>query len=85
MHWFNIGSVERNLENAEADLGIEAGRAVPVLYKSQMEASSVVSALPTLFLIGFLVWSARRAGSMMGGDGEEGDARDVWKHDKVQG
>ena len=51
MHWFNIGSVdtfERNLENAEADLGIEAGRAVPVLYKSQMEASSVVSALPTL-------------------------------------
>ena len=73
--WFSIGSVdtfERNLDNAHADLGIEASRAVPVLYKSQMEASSVVSALPTLLLIGFLVWSMRRAGSMMGGMGKGG-------------
>merc|ERR1719483_774496 len=73
--WFTIGSVdtfERNLETAETDLGIEASRSIPVMYKTQMEASSVASALPTLLLIGFLVWSARRAGSMMGGMGKKG-------------
>jgi len=73
--WFSIGSVdtfERNLENAESDLGIDASRSLPVLYKSQMEASNFISALPTLFIIGFLFWSMRRAGSMMGGMGRGG-------------
>merc|ERR1712123_218465 len=73
--WFTIGSVdtfERNLETAETDLGIEASRSIPVLYKTQMEASSVASALPTLLLIGFLFWSMKRAGSMMGGMGKGG-------------
>jgi len=73
--WFTIGSVdtfERNLETAETDLGIEASRSIPVLYKTQMEASSVASALPTLLLIGFLFWSMKRAGSMMGGMGGKG-------------
>ena len=51
------------------ELGIDSSRAIPVLYKSQMEMSSVFSVLPTLLLIGFLVWSMRRAGSMMGGMG----------------
>jgi len=75
--WFTIGSVdtfERNLETAETDLGIEASRSIPVLYKTQMEASSVASALPTLLLIGFLFWSMKRAGSMMGGMGGKGGA-----------
>lgn len=63
---------ERNLEAVEHELGIEPSRAVPVLYKSQMEMSNVFSALPTLLLIGFLVWSMRRAGSMMGGMGGMG-------------
>lgn len=63
---------ERNLEAVEHELGIEASRAVPVLYKSQMEMSNVFSVLPTLLLIGFLVWSMRRAGSMMGGMGGMG-------------
>jgi len=70
--WFSIGSVdtfERNLEAVEQELGIDSSRAIPVLYKSQMEMSSVFSVLPTLLLIGFLVWSMRRAGSMMGGMG----------------
>jgi len=73
--WFSIGSVdtfERNLEHVQADLGIEQSRNVPVLYKSQMEMSNVLSFLPTLMLIGFLVWSMRRAGSMMGGMGGAG-------------
>merc|ERR1719397_448709 len=48
--WFSIGSVEtfeRNLENAQSDLGIDVSRGAPVLYKTQMEMSSVMSALPT--------------------------------------
>jgi len=73
--WFSIGSVEtfeRNLESAQADLGIEASRGLPVLYKTQMEMSSVVSMIPTLLIIGFLFWSMKRAGSMMGGMGGKG-------------
>jgi len=73
--WFTIGSVEtfeRNLESAEVDLGIEKHKSVPVLYKTQMEASNLMSALPTLLLIGFLFWSMRRAGSMMGSMGRGG-------------
>ena len=73
--WFSIGSVdtfERNLEHAQADLGYDATRGVPVLYKTQMEMSSVFSALPTLLIIGFLFWSMRRASGMMGGMGAGG-------------
>jgi len=76
--WFSIGSVdtfERNLQNAEADLGVEASRSVPVLYKTQMEASSFISAIPTLLIIGLLVWSMKRAGSMMGGMGGKGGGK----------
>merc|ERR1719310_873269 len=70
--WFSIGSVdtfERNLDNAQADLGLDHSRGVSVLYKTQMEMSSVLSALPTLLIIGFLFWSMRRASGMMGGMG----------------
>jgi len=73
--WFSIGSVdtfERNLEAVEQELGIDPSRSVPVLYKSQMEMSNFFSVLPTLLLIGFLVWSMRRAGSMMSGMGAPG-------------
>merc|ERR1712142_302362 len=37
-----------------------------------MESSQIFSALPTLLLLGFLVWSSRRMGSMMGGMGGKG-------------
>ena len=70
--WFSIGSVdtfERNLESAHQDLGFDAARVVPVLYKTQMEMSSVVSSLPTLLLLGFAIYSMRRMGGMMGGMG----------------
>lgn len=72
VQWFSIGSLdtfERNLEVAQHDLGIDASRAVAVTYKSAFELSNVLSFLPTLLLIGFLLWSMRRAGSMMGGMG----------------
>merc|ERR1719347_2317928 len=67
--WFSIGSVdtfERNLENAQNELGIDVSRTVPVIYKTQMEMSNVISAIPTLLIFGLLIWSMRRAGSMMG-------------------
>ena len=73
--WFSIGSVEtfeRNLETVQHELGIDPARSVPVVYKSQTELGTVLSFLPTVLLIGFLIWSMRRAGSMMGGMGGAG-------------
>merc|ERR1719391_1888422 len=73
--WFTIGSVEtfeRNLHNSQVELGIDTGRQVPVYFKSEMESSQIFSALPTLLLLGFLIWSSRRMGSMMGGMGGKG-------------
>lgn len=68
--WFNIGSVdsfERNLENAQADLNIEAVNYVPVIYKSEIEAANLTGLLPTLLIIGFLIYMMRRSSEMMGG------------------
>lgn len=68
--WFTIGSVdsfERNLENAQMDLNIEPVNFVPVIYKSELEASSLSGLLPTLLIIGFLIYMMRRSASMMGG------------------
>ena len=49
--WFSIGSpdrFERNLEAAQNELGIEAARSVPVLYKTRMEMSDLFSFIPPL-------------------------------------
>ena len=73
--YFTIGSVdtfERNLENAQLELQMDAAHYVPVLYRSQMELSNVMSSLPTLLLLGFLIWSFRKTGRMMGGMGGGG-------------
>lgn len=70
--WFNIGSVdsfERNLENAQADLNVEAVNFIPVIYKTEIEASSLGGLLPTLLIIGFLIYMMRRSADMMGGRG----------------
>jgi len=73
--WFSIGSpdrFEKNLDSAQVELGIESAQAVPVLYKTRMEMSDLFSFIPTLLIMGFLFWSMRRAGSMMGGMGGKG-------------
>lgn len=70
--WFNIGSVdsfERNLEHAQEELGVEPLHFVPVIYKSEIEASSLTGLLPTLLIIGFLIFMMRRSAQMMGGPG----------------
>jgi len=68
--WFNIGSVdsfERNLENAQIELNVEAQNFVPVVYKTEMDSSSFSGILPTLLTIGFLIFMIRRSSEMMGG------------------
>lgn len=53
--WFNIGSVdsfERNLENAQIELNIESQNFVPVVYKTEMDGSTVKDLIPTLLIIG---------------------------------
>uniref|UniRef100_A0A1L8D8U0 Putative atp-dependent metalloprotease ftsh n=1 Tax=Nyssomyia neivai TaxID=330878 RepID=A0A1L8D8U0_9DIPT len=70
--WFNIGSVdsfERNLEHAQDDLGVEPVNYVPVIYRSEIEAASLTGLLPTLLIIGFLLFMMRRSAQMMGGPG----------------
>lgn len=53
--WFNIGSVdsfERNLENAQMEMNIEPPNYIPVIYRSELEASSLAGILPTVLIIG---------------------------------
>ncbi|XP_054274278.1 AFG3-like protein 2 [Macrosteles quadrilineatus] len=73
--WFNIGSVdsfERNLENAQMEMNIEPANYVPVIYKSEIEASSLSGMLPTIIIIGFVLYMMRRSAEMMGGRGRKG-------------
>ncbi len=68
--WFNIGSVdsfERNLENSQMEMNIEPANFVPVIYKTEIEAASLTGILPTLLIIGFLIYMMRRSAEMMGG------------------
>jgi len=70
--WFSIGSVdafERNVDTAQLEAGIEPTNFVPVVYKNEFEASSITSFLPTLLIIGFLIYMMRRSSQMMGGAG----------------
>ncbi|GIY07769.1 AFG3-like protein 2 [Caerostris extrusa] len=70
--WFNIGSVdtfERNLENVQLEMNIEPTNYVPVVYKTEIDGSNVVSYLPAVAVIGLILWNMRRASGMMGGGG----------------
>ncbi|XP_075228639.1 AFG3 like matrix AAA peptidase subunit 2 [Lycorma delicatula] len=73
--WFNIGSVdsfERNLENVQIDMNIEPPNFIPVIYKTELEAASLSGLLPTILIIGFLLYMMRRSAEMMGGRGRKG-------------
>ncbi|KAJ8970439.1 hypothetical protein NQ314_001234 [Rhamnusium bicolor] len=68
--WFNIGSVdsfERNLENSQIEMNLEPPNFVPVIYKTEIEAASLSGMLPTILVIGFLIYMMRRSAEMMGG------------------
>ncbi|XP_031169863.1 AFG3-like protein 1 [Sander lucioperca] len=66
--WFNIGSVdsfEHNLEMAQQEMGLDSQK-VPVFYSSESDGALLFSLLPTLLLVGFLLF-AMRQGPMAGG------------------
>ncbi|XP_077166728.1 mitochondrial inner membrane m-AAA protease component AFG3L1-like isoform X2 [Paroedura picta] len=70
--WFNIGSVdtfERNLEMAQLELGIDIGHQVSVVYRTENDGSFFLNMVPTLLLVGFLLFTLRRGplGSRRGG------------------
>ncbi|XP_075795917.1 mitochondrial inner membrane m-AAA protease component AFG3L1-like [Pelodiscus sinensis] len=72
--WFNIGSVdtfERNLEAAQLELGMEGARRVAVIYSSESDGTFVMSLVPTLLLVGFLLLALRR-GPLGAGRGRRG-------------
>ncbi|XP_076149554.1 mitochondrial inner membrane m-AAA protease component AFG3L2 [Alosa pseudoharengus] len=61
--WFNIGSVdtfERNLETAQIEMGIEGENRLPVVYSTESDGSFLLSMLPTVLIIGFLLFMLRR-------------------------
>ncbi|XP_058243645.1 AFG3-like protein 1 [Hemibagrus wyckioides] len=61
--WFNIGTVdtfERNLEQAERELGLEDPHKVPVLYSTESDWSFFMILLPFVALLGFLAFSSRQ-------------------------
>uniref|UniRef100_A0A671Z4Z6 AFG3-like AAA ATPase 2 n=1 Tax=Sparus aurata TaxID=8175 RepID=A0A671Z4Z6_SPAAU len=61
--WFNIGSVdtfERNLETAQYELGIEGENRLPVVYSTESDGTFLLSMLPTVLIIGFLLFMVRR-------------------------
>ncbi|XP_013980019.2 AFG3-like protein 1 isoform X1 [Salmo salar] len=68
--WFNIGGVdlfERNLEAAHHELGVESSHRAAVVYRSKSDGVLLMRMIPTLGLIGFLLFFLRR-GPMGGGD-----------------
>ncbi|XP_075392390.1 mitochondrial inner membrane m-AAA protease component AFG3L1-like isoform X1 [Tenrec ecaudatus] len=72
--WFNIGSVdtfERNLESAQWELGIEPANHAAVVYTTESDGSFVRSLVPTLLLVGILLYAVRR-GPMGAGRGGRG-------------
>ena len=62
-----MDTFERNLENTQLDYHIEPANFIPVVYKSEMEASNIIGALPTILLFGFLFWSFRGMSRMARG------------------
>ncbi|KAM3876988.1 mitochondrial inner membrane m-AAA protease component AFG3L1-like [Diretmus argenteus] len=74
--WFNIGSVntfERNLEMAQQEMGLDSTRKVPVVYCSESDGTFLLSVLPTLLLLGSLLFVMRqRQGPIAGGSGGRG-------------
>uniref|UniRef100_A0A8C1RY11 AFG3-like AAA ATPase 2 n=1 Tax=Cyprinus carpio TaxID=7962 RepID=A0A8C1RY11_CYPCA len=61
--WFNIGSVdtfERNLETAQLEMGIEGENRLPVVYSAESDGSFLLNMLPTVLIIGFLLFMLRR-------------------------
>ncbi|XP_040899638.1 AFG3-like protein 1 isoform X2 [Toxotes jaculatrix] len=67
--WFNIGSVdsfEHNLEMAQHEMGLDSPHKIPVFYSTESDGTLLFNVLPTVLLVGFLLF-AMRQGPMAGG------------------
>jgi len=70
--YFRIGSVdafERNLQKAQNDLGVEMENATTVIYKEEMEASSLFNVALYILPLVFIVYFMRKGMSGLGGMG----------------
>ncbi|KAK9499958.1 hypothetical protein O3M35_002889 [Rhynocoris fuscipes] len=54
------------------DMNVEPPNYIPVVYKSEIEASNLTGFLPTILIIGFLIYMMRRSADVMGGRGKRG-------------
>ncbi|KAM5262616.1 mitochondrial inner membrane m-AAA protease component AFG3L1-like [Ctenodactylus gundi] len=73
--WFNIGSVdtfERNLESVQWELGIEPTNQAVVVYTTESDGSFLRSLVPTLLLVGILLYAVRRGPMGAGRSGRGG-------------
>ncbi|XP_026234966.1 AFG3-like protein 1 [Anabas testudineus] len=60
--WFNIGSVdsfEHNLEMAQQEMGLNSTQKVPVLYTRKSDEALLFSVLPSLLLVGFVLFATQ--------------------------
>lgn len=48
-------------------MNIDPPNFIPVIYKTEVEAANLTGLLPTLLIIGFLIYMMRRSAEMMGG------------------
>lgn len=73
---FNIGSIdsfERNLDESMKEMRLDPSQYIPVTYSNEINwVSTIVSAAPTLILLGLIIFSMRNMGKMMGGGGKGG-------------
>lgn len=70
--YFRIGSVdafERNLQKAQNDLGVEMENTTTVIYKEEMEASSLFNVALYILPLVFIVYFMRKGMSGLGGMG----------------
>ncbi|KAI8871607.1 hypothetical protein GQ42DRAFT_161900 [Ramicandelaber brevisporus] len=72
-YMFTIGSIEafeRQLTEAQKELGIPLEKRLPVTYTDEVSlGATMFQLLPTMLLIGAFVWMSRRAGGAGGGSG----------------
>lgn len=70
---FTIGSVEafeRKMDAAQEALGIPLGERIPIAYRNETNlGSTILSFLPTILLIGGLIYISSRGAKGMGGSG----------------
>ena len=76
-----MDSFERNLEQAQRELGIDPANHIPVTYSSESAwfQNLLINMLPTLLLIGAFVYFSRRVSGGSAGRGVSDGMSLVWR------